>query len=93
MLNFAVDNEVFDVEEKLVLNHVAVGVSQSVCCEQILFDMEIVDNDTLSSALQSLYAKVRDLTEDEWNSLQSFLPFEVPLSDDDISADLETLDM
>lgn len=87
MFDFSKDSDIFDVEEKIVLNHLAEGVDKDNCCEQLSFGMEISEDEDCVSILQAVYAKIRDLSVEEWEDLQKYLPFDVPISDDDFLLD------
>lgn len=82
-IDFGVDAFVFDEEEKIILNHLAINVGKDVCCEQLSMGMAVCEDSDVVSVLQATYSKIRDLSVEEWDNLQSFLPFSVSVSDDD----------
>lgn len=82
-IDFTTDFYVFNEEEKIILNHLALDASKDVCCDQLSMGMAISDDMDVVAVLQSTYAKIRDLTVEEWADLQSILPYEVSISDDD----------
>lgn len=93
MFDFSKDSNIFDEEERVILNHNAIGISREACCEQLAFNMAVTSDNDCVQLLQALYAKVRDLSDEEWEDLQKYLPFEVSFSDEDnIYNEAENLD-
>lgn len=84
---FFSDTHVFDEEEKLILNHLAVDVGKDICCEQLSMGISICDDTAVISVLEAVQSKILDLSVDEWADLQSYLPFDVSISEDDFSFD------
>ena len=79
-----VTGEMFDEEEKIVLNKLAREGSRIACCEQLLFGMEVTSSQECNLILQAVHAKVQRLTSDEWVELQKYLPYEVSITEDDM---------
>lgn len=73
----------FSDEEKMVLNRLAVNVSNDECCEQLLFGAEVTGDEDCVSLFSSLREKVASLSVEEWDNLQSFLPFETSVLEED----------
>lgn len=91
-IDFLTDLDVFNEEEKIILNHLAVDASKDMCCEQLSMGMAISNDNDVVSVLQSTYAKIRDLSVEEWSDLQSMLPYDVSISDDDFDlSDFESV--
>ena len=83
--------EIFNMEEKTILNHVAVDLEKDECCDQLRFSMEVTEDEECAAVLQSLYSKVYTFSGEEWDGLQSYLPFNVDVSEEDVSFDNEWL--
>ena len=90
MRDFSKDSGFFSEEEKIFVNRLAVGVGKEKCCEMLDFTINVTSDDDCVAVLQSLYAKIRDLSVEEWADLQNYLPFDVTVSDDDFSYDEDT---
>lgn len=84
MFDFLKSSNMFDMEEKVILNHIGIGIGRNDCCEQLSFSAEVTEDQDCVEILHRVYEKVCDLTEEEWNELQLYLPFEVLISDDDL---------
>lgn len=94
--NFMIDffkniNYLFNNDEKMMLNHIAEGVGRDSCIEQLSFSMEVSDDQNCISVLQSVREKIRNLSDEEFADLQKYLPFNVPISDDDFELDEDEL--
>ena len=91
-IDFLTDLDVFDEEEKIILNHLALESSKDTCCEQLSMGMAISSDNDVVSVLQSTYAKIKNLSVEEWSDLQSVLPYEVSISDSDFDlSDVEDI--
>lgn len=79
MIDFAKDNKFFSVEEQLILNHLAVGVSKDEFFVQLDFSMAVCsEDDTFSlELLQNVKSKVQNFDDEQWEQLQQFVPFPI----------------
>lgn len=91
-MSFLSDLSYFNEEEKIILNHLAVDNGKDVCCEQLSMCLSISDDSDIVSILESTYSKIKDLSSEDWADLQSVLPYDVSISDDDFAfSDIEDM--
>lgn len=94
ILNTPVTVDLFDDDERQLVNQIVSGASFSIARTELL--SLVMDMRNLTSAedadfaavVDSLYAKVNNLTDGEWDDLKGLLPFPV-----NISADEEPFDV
>ena len=89
MVNFAVDSTMFNVEEKVILNQVAYDMSKEDFLSHCEFSKAVSGDEDMETVINGLSTKVSALSVEEWESLVSFLPFDVPFSDADINGEYE----
>lgn len=76
--------KMFDFEEKMFLNNNALGASKGEFLNQCSFSCQVVDDELCSLLVKRVMEKVELLTEEEWEELKQYIPFEVPVSDADV---------
>lgn len=74
----------FTVDEKIILNRSAVGVSLQEFCNLLSFFLAVVTDEDMCQCLTVLNDKVNSFDEEKWDALQSFLPFDVPFAEEDL---------
>lgn len=85
MAGFGILNGLFSFEEKEVLNRVALGLGKEQCVEALSFGQESSDDEECRGLYAAVITKVQSLTVEDWKELQAFLPFTLPVSDDDFN--------
>lgn len=85
MLDFMEFTRMFDFEEKLVLNRVALDMSKSRFLDHCAFSESVTTDDDCKSLMKVLLVKVEKLSDEEWDNLKSYLPFDVSVSDADLN--------
>lgn len=87
MLDFSKDSNFFNVDEKIFLNRIGEGVELDEFFDKLSFAMTVSEDEDCIDIMQSLFSKVEELTVEEWDDLQNYLPLDVPVSDDDFFLD------
>lgn len=74
----------FTLDEQVYLNHCAVDVAREDFLSRLDFHLlASVNDEEVSSLLAALKPKLSGLTDDQWETLQDVLPFDVPIEDFD----------
>lgn len=84
MLALTEFSRMFDFEEKMVLNKSAVGVSKKAFLDQCSFSKAVTEDDECIALLSSVAEKVEKLSDEEWEELKQYIPFDVPVLDADV---------
>lgn len=92
MIDFFKESNYFDFEEKMILNNLGVGVSKSRCCDLITLGLKMATDTMIQDTLNSLLNKVNALSDEEWEDLQNYLPFDVLVDDEDLDDILDLAD-
>lgn len=86
MLDFKEFAGMFDFEERLLLNHADPDMSKAFFLNHCTFSKLATADMDCSALLDRVLKKVGELSDEEWDVLKSYLPFDVSVLD----ADLET---
>jgi len=75
------NNNLFNSDERILMNSMSKGtklseLSRTKIIENIVFARSIANDNDVINLLESLYAKVTDLSDKQWNSMKMNLPFE-----------------
>lgn len=82
-ISFLTDKNIFEEEEKIILNHLAIEGDKDSCCEKLKLGISISNDEYVIKILEDLLTKITGIKEDEWLELQSCLPYEISIKDED----------
>ena len=83
MFDFSKDDNIFNADEKLVLNRMGIGISRKEFVTQAGFSEQVTEDADCKALMHIVMAKIDGLTDEEWEDLQKYLPFDVPFDDED----------
>lgn len=89
MIDFFKESNYFDFEEKIILNRVGIGVSKKEGCDSISFGAKLTADEMLQATYLSLLNKVNALSDEEWEDLQNYLPFDTIVDEENLECDIE----
>ena len=75
-------------DEMILLNNVGINVSLKDAMNSVLTQVVITRDKTVKVLLLDLNAKLKQMTEEEWQDMQKFMPFEIPYLNEDLYDDL-----
>ncbi len=75
--------DIFDNEEQLVLNRLAMKESKNSFIERLEFGLSVGNNEDIADLLKNLKSKVSSLSDEEWGNIEELLPFDVPCEEED----------
>lgn len=85
-MGFKEFERMFDFEEKMFLNNNALGVSKTEFLNQCSFSCAVVDDEDCSFLVKRVMEKVEILSEEEWEELKQYIPFAVPVTEEDVES-------
>lgn len=75
---------IFDNEEMVILNHLAIGVAKDKVLTSLNFNTKISTDDNMIEIINELKNKVVTMSNEEWEKLQDMLPFTTQYNDEDV---------
>lgn len=78
----------FSYDEMNVLNNIGINVSLKDAMNSVLTQVVITRDKKVKMILLELNSKLRQLTDEEWEEIQQYLPFEMPYMNEDLNDDL-----
>lgn len=86
MTSYETFSTMFVFDEKILLNKMALDLSLRNCLDRLALYEEVTSDEECKQLIVSLQEKVKILTEEEWEDLKSFLPFDLPLTEEDLES-------
>lgn len=74
---------IFEEEEKIIINHLGMEGSKSDLCKQIEIGIIINNDKEIITLMHNLLNKVENMSEKEWKEVKSNLPLMVSINDED----------
>lgn len=84
-----VNKNIFNMDEKMVLNRVAGDLSKEEFLEQCDFSKMIAVDEDVDGLFDELKEKVASLSDEEWEALKKYLPFDVAVAEFDLDGRME----
>ena len=81
--NKNMDNNIFDTEEQVILNRIAIDESKDSVIEKIDLSINVCTDDEVVSLMSNLKYKILNYSNENWIELQLMLPFDTPGADSD----------